>query len=85
MSFMFYLMQCRIDTLFCNIINTCVDMYNRGLFMYPSEKHGIVKVIGFSLFLLDGTEFNINKMDGKKLNLSKIDRIFKVWSEKSEK
>ena len=53
-------------------------MYNRGQFMYPSEKHGIVKVIGFSIFLLDGSDFNINKMDGKKLNLAKIDKIFKV-------
>jgi acetylglutamate kinase len=37
------------------------------------------KVIGFSLSLLDGETFNINKLDAKKrINLSQVDKIFKV-------
>ena len=35
--------------------------------------------MGFSLSLLDGENFNINKLDGKKrINLSQLDKIFKV-------
>ena len=35
-------------------------------------------MIGFSLSLLDGDNFNINKLDAKKrINLSQIDKIFK--------
>lgn len=37
------------------------------------------QVIGFSLFLIDSTACNINKLDAKKkINVSRIDRIFKV-------
>ena len=72
------LLSFRIDTLLCNITNTCQEMYSRHQWLYPAEKHGMVKVIGFCLYLLDG-EVNINKIDGKKnLQISKIDKIFKV-------
>ena len=74
-------MSDRIDTLLCNIITPCQEMYSRGKYLYPAEKHGMVKVIGFCLFLLDGDQVNINKIEGKKnLHLSKIDKIFKVRS-----
>ena len=53
-------------------------MYDRGFYLFPHEKQGMVKVIGFCLFLLDG-EVNINKLDGKKkIHIGKIDKIFKV-------
>ncbi|CAF3028948.1 unnamed protein product [Rotaria sp. Silwood2] len=39
----------------------------------------MIKVIGFSLFLIDSTACNINKLDGKKkINVSRIDKIFKT-------
>ncbi len=38
-------------------------------------------MIGFSLSLLDGENFNINKLDSKKrINLAQIDKIFKVFN-----
>lgn len=37
--------------------------------------------MGFALFLMDGEKCNINKLDQKKrINLTKIDKIFKVFS-----
>ena len=37
------------------------------------------QVIGFSLYLMDGKECNINKMDNKKrISLARVDRVFKL-------
>lgn len=66
------------ETLLCKIVNTCLQMYEEGKYILPSEKHMLVKVIGFSLFLIDGKNCDINKLDAKKrISLSAIDRIFK--------
>ena len=66
------------DDILCDVINTSVQMFENKLYLLPQEKHILIKVIGFSLSLLDGETFNINKLDGKKrLNLSQIDKIFK--------
>ena len=36
-------------------------------------------MIGFSLYLMDGKECNINKMDNKKrISLARVDRVFKL-------
>lgn len=67
------------DDILCDVINTSVQMFENKMFLLPQEKHILVKVIGFSLNLLDGDNFNINKLDSKKkINLSQIDKIFKV-------
>ncbi len=67
------------DEILCDVINTSVQMFENKLYLLPQEKHILVKVIGFSLSLLDGENFNINKLDGKKrINLSQVDKIFKV-------
>jgi len=67
------------DDLLCDVINTSVQMFENKLYLLPQEKHILVKVIGFSLSLLDGETFNINKLDAKKrINLSQVDKIFKV-------
>jgi cytoplasmic FMR1 interacting protein len=68
------------DEILCDVINTSVQMFENKLYLLPQEKHILVKVIGFSLSLLDGDNFNINKLDGKKrINLSQIDKIFKQF------
>lgn len=49
------------------------------MYLTPSEKHMLVKVIGFALYLIDTQQCNIYKLDQKKkIRLDKIDRIFKV-------
>lgn len=67
------------DDLLADIVNICVQMYETKMYMLPAEKHMLVKVMGFGLFLMDGEVCNINKQDQKKrINISKIDKIFKA-------
>ncbi|CAF2046241.1 unnamed protein product [Rotaria magnacalcarata] len=67
------------EELLADVVNTSVHMFENKLYLLPSEKHMLVKVIGFSLFLIDSTACNINKLDAKKkINVSRIDKIFKT-------
>lgn len=69
------------EDLICDVVNLAVYMYENRMYLLPSEKHMLVKVMGFGLFMLDSKEhkeITIYKLDNKKkLNLSKIDKIFK--------
>jgi len=66
------------ETLLCKIVNLCLTMYEESKYILPSEKHMLVKVIGFGLFLIDGKNCDINKLDTKKkVHLAAIDKIFK--------
>ena len=56
-------------------------MLETNMYLTPEEKHMLVKVIGFGLFLIDSDNclVTLAKMDQKKrIRLDKIDRIFKV-------
>ena len=54
-------------------------MYESKQYLSPHEKHVLVKVMGFGLFLMDGEKCNINKLEQKKkVKIEKIDRIFRV-------
>ncbi|KAJ8930848.1 hypothetical protein NQ314_016265 [Rhamnusium bicolor] len=67
------------EELLADVVNICVHMFETKMYLTPSEKHMLVKVMGFGLFLMDSELCNINKLDTKKkLRLDKIDRIFKV-------
>ncbi|XP_059481300.1 cytoplasmic FMR1-interacting protein isoform X1 [Neocloeon triangulifer] len=66
------------EDLLCDVVNICVHMFETRMYLTPSEKHMLVKVMGFGLFLVDSELCNINKLDQKKkIKLEKIDRIFK--------
>ncbi|XP_033631530.1 cytoplasmic FMR1-interacting protein 1-like isoform X1 [Asterias rubens] len=66
------------EELMIDIINLCMEMYEARQFVVPSEKHVLVKVLAFGLFLLDSKEINIYKLDQKKrININRIDKIFK--------
>ncbi|XP_070541598.1 cytoplasmic FMR1-interacting protein 2-like [Ptychodera flava] len=66
------------EDLMADIINICSYHYEEKMYLLPSEKHMLLKVMGFCLFLIDGSTANIYKMETKKkLNLSKIDKFFK--------
>merc|ERR1719489_725945 len=65
------------EDLFCDIINTCVTMFEDNTYLTPAEKHVLVKVMGFSLFLIDSEQNNINVMNKKRrLKFEKMDKIF---------
>uniref|UniRef100_T1IPJ0 Cytoplasmic FMR1-interacting protein n=1 Tax=Strigamia maritima TaxID=126957 RepID=T1IPJ0_STRMM len=66
------------EDLLADVVNISVQMFESKMYLTPSEKHMLVKVMGFGLFLMDSELTNINKLDQKKrINLSKIDKIFK--------
>lgn len=66
------------EILLCKIVNLCLQMYEESKYILPSEKHMLVKVLGFGLFLIDGKNCDINKLDAKKkVNIGAIDKIFK--------
>ncbi|KAI4891989.1 hypothetical protein NFI96_034195 [Prochilodus magdalenae] len=66
------------EELLADIVNLCVDYYENKMYLTPSEKHMLLKVMGFGLYLMDGTNSNIYKLDAKKrINLTKIDKFFK--------
>lgn len=67
------------EELLADIINICLHMYETRMYLQPSEKYMLVKVMAFGLFLMDTKEGpNIYKMDSRKrVNISKIDRILK--------
>ena len=61
-----------------DIVTLSVQFYETKMYVLPKEKHLLLKVIGFTLFLLDGKNSNINKLDQRKrISISKIDKIFK--------
>ncbi|GCC37897.1 hypothetical protein chiPu_0016406 [Chiloscyllium punctatum] len=66
------------EELLADIVNICVDYYENRMYLTPSEKHMLLKVMGFGLYLMDGNVSNIYKLDTKKrINLSKIDKFFR--------
>ncbi|PWA14426.1 hypothetical protein CCH79_00011121, partial [Gambusia affinis] len=66
------------EELLADIVNLCVDYYENKLYLTPNEKHTLLKVMGFGLYLMDGNSSNIYKLDAKKrINLTKIDKFFK--------
>lgn len=67
------------EELFCDLVNLFTNMYEWNQYVLPSEKHMLVKVIGFALYLMDGKDCNINKLDAKRrISLARIDKIFKA-------
>ncbi|KAF7253790.1 Cytoplasmic FMR1-interacting protein 1 [Varanus komodoensis] len=66
------------EELLADIVNLCVDYYENKMYLTPNEKHMLLKVMGFGLYLMDGNVSNIYKLDAKKrINLTKIDKFFK--------
>uniref|UniRef100_A0A0B6ZWY0 Cytoplasmic FMR1-interacting protein n=1 Tax=Arion vulgaris TaxID=1028688 RepID=A0A0B6ZWY0_9EUPU len=67
------------DELLADVVNICVMMYEKDMYLEPSEKHMLVKVMAFGLFMMDVEKGpNIYRMnDKKRINLAKIDKIFK--------
>ncbi|XP_040569024.1 cytoplasmic FMR1-interacting protein [Lepeophtheirus salmonis] len=65
------------EDLFCDIINICQNMFENKSYLTPAEKHMLVKVMSFSLFIIDSDQVNIIKLNQKqRIRLDKLDKIF---------
>ncbi|KAK3732632.1 hypothetical protein RRG08_057326 [Elysia crispata] len=67
------------EDLLADVVNICLAMYERDMYLEPTEKHMLVKVMAFGLFMMDLEKgSNIYRMNEKKrINLGKIDKILK--------
>ncbi|KAM7539533.1 hypothetical protein Aperf_G00000032396 [Anoplocephala perfoliata] len=72
------------EDILAEIINSSVSMYENRVYVLPEEKHTLVMVIAFSLYLMDSSKVVEGKQTGvtipkmmKKISIPKIDRIFK--------
>ncbi len=44
------------EDLFCDVVNICLHMFESKAYLTPAEKHMLVKVMGFGLFLIDSEQ-----------------------------
>ncbi|XP_065670394.1 cytoplasmic FMR1-interacting protein 1 homolog isoform X3 [Hydra vulgaris] len=66
------------DEVLADIIQQACYFFEFKMYVLPKEKHLLLKVIGFTLFLLDGKNANVNKLDQKRrISINKIDKFFK--------
>ena len=63
------------SSFFRMVMKGCLEMFTKGAYLTPSEKHVLVKNMGFSLFLMDWEGANINELCRPELPL--LDRVFK--------
>ena len=54
------------------MLSICVHMFETKMYFTPEEKHRLVKLMGFGVFLMDTEACNINKLDQKKKNYDLI-------------
>ena len=54
-----------------------MHQYENKDYLTPAEKHLLVKVMGFCLYLIDSEQVNVVKLDAKRrLRLDRMDKIF---------
>ena len=77
------------EEILAEIVNTAAKRFENGLYNTPKEKHMLLKVVAFGLFLIDtGSKKNkqdkktppsmLLKMNDRSLSISRFDRLFKV-------
>eukprot|EP00911_Craspedida_sp_UC1_P002217 UC1_evm1s1691 len=68
------------DEVLAEVVNECVQLYDAGMHVLPSEKHMLLKVISFSLYLIDicDPSGKINIYKHKRLQISKVAELFRA-------
>jgi len=68
------------DDVLAVLLNTAADFLEKGLYLQPSEKHCLLRVMPYCLFLMDGEVNSTNNVfKSKKLKLSRFSAIFKKY------
>lgn len=78
----------RFDDIISMIVNQCALYVEEQRYVTPAEKHCLLRVMTYGLYLMDGegpqnSQFNIFK--SKKINLSRFSKLFKVRSSQKQK
>ena len=58
------------EDLFCDIISIALHMFEHRNYLTPAEKHMLVKVMGFCLFLIDSDQVSASSVPFFFLSLS---------------
>jgi len=67
----------KFDDVLPIIVNQCADFLEQELYVLPSEKHCLLRVMPFLLFLIDENDPKKNIFKNKSLNLSRYSKIFR--------
>lgn len=66
------------DEVLAEVVNECASLYEQEMYILPSEKHMLLKVISFSLYLIDIVDPKITIYKHKKINIGKIADLFRT-------
>lgn len=68
----------RFDDVLTLILNQSARYFEENLFLLPQEKHSLLRVMSYGLFLMDGDNEKLNIFKSKKISLSPFQKSFKV-------
>ena len=72
------------EELFCDIINICLQQFENKDYLTPEEKHMLVKVMGFCLFLIDSEQGVVHQIFQQSRILMPcpftVPKMFWFWS-----
>ena len=66
----------RFDEILILLANMCASFVEEDKLILPAEKHSLLRVIAYSLFLIDGNE---NIFKSKKVNIKRFSALFKKY------
>jgi cytoplasmic FMR1 interacting protein len=67
------------DDVLTIVVNQCADYLETEKYLLPSEKHCLLRVMPYVLFLMDGDQNSQNNIfKSKKLKLPRFAALFKV-------
>uniref|UniRef100_A0A915HY75 Glycine--tRNA ligase n=1 Tax=Romanomermis culicivorax TaxID=13658 RepID=A0A915HY75_ROMCU len=67
------------EELLADVVTICAQFYENQMYSTPTEKHMLIKILGFALYLIDSDPGNLPRLEQKKrLNVLRLDKIFKL-------
>lgn len=78
-SCVFVMTSISFDDVIAMIVNLCAASMEEERYVLPAEKNGLLRVMPYGLFLMDGESPNspLNVFKSKKVNLSRFSKLFK--------
>jgi cytoplasmic FMR1 interacting protein len=71
----------RFDDVLSMIVNQCAQYMEEEKYVLPAEKHCLLRVMPYGLFLMDGennAKAELNIFKNKRINLARFAKLFRV-------
>lgn len=65
------------ELVLAEIVNECATLFEKGMYVLPEDKHMLVKVMAYGLFLMDSRDPKKNLTKIKQIDLKRFDKIFR--------